>query len=240
MENIPEVKYVETDALKELFQYARNSYKYLWAYSIIDEINYNRQEIEFETLVKRMLSKSWKPIFHYNLNYGKMDKIEAYIKKIQSRYNIPKNAGEKEVFKKLVKIDDKFMNEIIESFYSSLPYTFLSPFYKNLKGMSSYKKIKKIAELSNTTKKGIYQIDEDNNKLYLNSNWVKYFSKYRFHIEKWIIDNFKEYLETKNENKTEKIKILYEKKDRTLEYMNRSLFEIVRSIIKSLWELIFK
>ncbi|TYB95972.1 MAG: hypothetical protein FXF54_03500 [Kosmotoga sp.] len=240
MNNIPEVKYVETDSLKELFQYARNSYKYLWAYSIIEEINYNNQELKFETLVKRMLSKSWRPIFYYNLSYGKMDKIEDSLNKIKSKYSISENIGEKEVFKRLVKLDDEFINEIVESFYSSLPYTFLSPFYENLKGMSSYKKIKKIAELSKNSKKGIYQIDTDNNKLYLNPNWIKYLNKYQFRIEKWIIDNFKEFLETKNENKTEEIKKLYGKKDKTLEYINRSLFEILRSIIKGLWNLIFK
>ena len=240
MERIPESKYVDNESFSNLFKYARNSYKYLWAYGILKEVSKSKRIIEFETIVKRIFSKSWRPILQFNLSFGKMDKIKESIKKIQSKYEIPTNIeNDRQIFNILEDINDDYISDVINSYYSSLPYTFLSPFYGEVKGMKTYNKIKKIIELSNSKEKGIYSINDDNKKIKVRKKWYKYLNNNQFKIEQWIIENFKNYLKSKNSNKTEEIDKLYKNQDKTLKYMNRSLFEILKSVFKKLWKLIF-
>jgi hypothetical protein len=183
MHNLPTQHRINIDALHNLFTNKHTSYKYLFfqaILAILQENNFSKNNILFETLENKMLEIAKYPILIYKLNFGKDDRIAT---KLHNKYE---------------KID--LLKYVV--------YRIIVPFLDKVdtKGLVSPAGNARISELSAQDKeyRAIYKINEcknkHNNSITIYPEWLEYLNKNFILIQSWSFWHWANYLQSKNPN----------------------------------------
>lgn len=178
------------------------SYKMYWLLALLDEISLNNIEIEFRTLICKMVVKAWYPLLKYKLSFGLCDNLAKVATYISDTYNLESNYDERKLFDFIYSSQDKTLNKMLKELTLNVPYRFLSPFFENkLRGQKKVQKL--IEELSKEDNECIYEIyknDKDENCIRIKDNWCNYLKfNYRI-IQGWAYYRLVCFLQKRNPN----------------------------------------
>ncbi|MBC2458459.1 HNH endonuclease domain-containing protein [Clostridium beijerinckii] len=178
------------------------SYKMYWLLALLDEISLNNIEIEFRTLICKMVVKAWYPLLKYKLSFGLCDNLAKVATYISDTYNLESNYDERKLFHFIYSSQDKTLNKMLKELTLNVPYRFLSPFFENkLRGQKKVQKL--IEELSKEDNECIYEIyknNKDKNCIRIKGNWCNYLKfNYRI-IQGWAYYKLVCFLQKRNPN----------------------------------------
>ncbi|WP_270566893.1 HNH endonuclease domain-containing protein [Clostridium beijerinckii] len=178
------------------------SYKMYWLLALLDEISLGNFEIEFRTLICKMVVKAWYPLLKYKLSFGLCDNLAKVATYISDTYNLESNYDERKLFDFIYSSQDKTLNKMLKELTLNVPYRFLSPFFENK--LRSQKKVQKlIEELSKEDNESIYEIyknNKDENCIRIKGNWCNYLKfNYRI-IQGWAYYRLVCFLQKRNPN----------------------------------------
>ncbi|MFW2504385.1 HNH endonuclease [Clostridium diolis] len=178
------------------------SYKMYWLLALLDEISLGNFEIEFRTLICKMVVKAWYPLLKYKLSFGFCDNLAKVATYISDTYNLESNYDERKLFGFIYSSQDKTLNKMLKELTLNVPYRFLSPFFENkLRGQKKVQKL--IEELSKEDNGCIYEIyknDKDENCIRIKDNWRNYLKfNYRI-IQGWAYYKLVCFLQKRNPN----------------------------------------
>lgn len=178
------------------------SYKMYWLLALLDEVSINNVEIEFRSLICKMVVKAWYPILKYKLSFGLCDNLAKVATYISDTYNLESNYDEHKLFDFIYSSQDKTLNKMLKELTLNVPYRFLSPFFEDkLRGQKKVQKL--IEELSKDDNKCIYEIyknDKDENCIRVKENWCNYL-KYNYRIiQGWAYYKLVCFLQKRNPN----------------------------------------
>ncbi|NRT87264.1 HNH endonuclease domain-containing protein [Clostridium beijerinckii] len=178
------------------------SYKMYWLLALLDEISLNNIEIEFKTLICKMVVKAWYPLLKYKLSFGLCDNLAKVATYISDTYNLESNYDERKLFDFIYSSQDKTLNKMLKELTLNVPYRFLSPFFENK--LRGHKKVQKlIEELSKEDNECIYEIyknNKDENCIRIKGNWCNYLKfNYRI-IQGWAYYRLVCFLQKRNPN----------------------------------------
>lgn len=178
------------------------SYKMYWLLALLDEISLDNFEIEFRTLICKMVVKAWYPLLKYKLSFGLCDNLAKVATYISDTYNLESNYDERKLFDFIYSSQDKTLNNMLKELTLNVPYRFLSPFFENkLRGQKKVQKL--IEELSKEDNECIYEIyknDKDENCIRIKGNWCNYL-KYNYRIiQGWAYYRLVCFLQKRNPN----------------------------------------
>lgn len=178
------------------------SYKMYWLLALLDEISLDNFEIEFRTLICKMVVKAWYPLLKYKLSFGVCDNLAKVATYISDTYNLESNYDERKLFDFIYSSQDKTLNKMLKELTLNVPYRFLSPFFENkLRGQKKVQKF--IEELSKEDNQCIYEIyknNKDENCIRIKDNWCNYLKfNYRI-IQGWAYYRLVCFLQKRNPN----------------------------------------
>jgi len=178
------------------------SYKMYWMLALLDEISLDNFEIEFRTLICKMVVKAWYPLLKYKLSFGLCDNLAKVATYISDTYNLESNYDERNLFDFIYSSQDKTLNKMLKELTLNVPYRFLSPFFENkLRGQKKVQKL--IEELSKEDNECIYEIyknNKDENCIRIKNNWCNYL-KYNYRIiQGWAYYRLVCFLQKRNPN----------------------------------------
>lgn len=178
------------------------SYKMYWLLALLDEISLDNFEIEFRTLICKMVVKAWYPLLKYKLSFGLCDNLAKVATYISDTYNLESNYDERKLFHFIYSSQDKTLNKMLKELTLNVPYRFLSPFFENkLRGQKKVQKL--IEELSKEDNGCIYEIyknDKDEYCIRIKDNWCNYLKfNYRI-IQGWAYYRLVCFLQKRNPN----------------------------------------
>jgi hypothetical protein len=178
------------------------SYKMYWLLTLLDEISLNNVEIEFRTLICKMVVKAWYSLLKYKLSFGLCDNLAKVAAYISDTYNLESNYDEHKLFDFIYSSQDKILNKMLKELTLNVPYRFLSPFFEDkLRGQKKVQKM--IEELSKENNQCIYEIyknDKDENCIRVKENWCNYL-KYNYKIiQGWAYYKLVCFLQKRNPN----------------------------------------
>ncbi|GEP64137.1 hypothetical protein CBE01nite_19050 [Clostridium beijerinckii] len=178
------------------------SYKMYWLLALLDEISLGNFEIEFRTLICKMVVKAWYPLLKYKLSFGLCDNLAKVANYISDTYNLESNYDERKLFNFIYSSQDKTLNKMLKELTLNVPYRFLSPFFENkLRGQKKVQKL--IEELSKEDNESIYEIyknNKDENCIRIKDNWCNYLKfNYRI-IQGWAYYRLVCFLQKRNPN----------------------------------------
>ncbi|GEA31260.1 HNH endonuclease domain-containing protein [Clostridium diolis] len=178
------------------------SYKMYWLLALLDEISLGNFEIEFRTLICKMVVKAWYPLLKYKLSFGLCDNLAKVATYISDTYNLESNYDERKLFDFIYSSQDKTLNKMLKELTLNVPYRFLSPFFENkLRGQKKVQKL--IEELSKEDNECIYEIyknNKDENCIRIKDNWCNYLKfNYRI-IQGWAYYKLVCFLQKRNPN----------------------------------------
>jgi len=178
------------------------SYKMYWLLALLDEISLDNFEIEFRTLICKMVVKAWYPLLKYKLSFGLCDNLAKVATYISDTYNLESNYDERNLFDFIYSSQDKTLNRMLKELTLNVPYRFLSPFFENkLRGQKKVQKL--IEELSKEDNECIYEIyknNKDENCIRIKDNWCNYLKfNYRI-IQGWAYYKLVCFLQKRNPN----------------------------------------
>ncbi|MFL0165719.1 HNH endonuclease domain-containing protein [Candidatus Clostridium helianthi] len=178
------------------------SYKMYWLLALLDEISLDNFEIEFRTLICKMVVKAWYPLLKYKLSFGLCDNLAKVATYISDTYNLESNYDERKLFYFIYSSQDKTLNKMLKELTLNVPYRFLSPFFENkLRGQKKVQKL--IEELSKEDNECIYEIyknNKDENCIRIKDNWCNYLKfNYRI-IQGWAYYRLVCFLQKRNPN----------------------------------------
>ncbi len=199
MYNLPKNETVDVSRLEAIFNDVTNSYKFYWLKSIVEETILGNKEIEYKTLICRMLANTWYPVTEFYLNLGIQDEQPKHIRKLQDVLNILNTLSKEEIYRTIYNYQN--IEDTIKPLTKYVPFRLLTPFFeKEIKGKKDNDKNRLISELAKNTDKAIYVIDEKNRKIILNENWHKYIYDNQVIILGWLDYKIIQYLQKKNPN----------------------------------------
>ena len=203
MYKLPKDNVINVEYLYKALDNMTTSYKLFFIKSIIDEIKNNNYEIEFKIIVARMIENSWYMINEYDINFGKLDRMNFLINNLFTIDEIKDKYTKDSLFKYILKRID---NETIDYLMKYVVYRVIRATFDNdlinIKKDSEHQK--KIMELSENSSLSIYRVDNKNKKIIINQNWFEYIKNNEKDIDQWIWYNILEFAirkVTSNKNK---------------------------------------
>ncbi len=177
------------------------SYKMYWLLAILKEVASDKKEIEFRTLISRMVVKSWYPILKCKLSFGLCDNLANVVDYISDTYNVGSNYTEDKLFEFIYESEDKKLNKMLKDLTYNVPYRFLAPFFKGkLKGRKVEKQIEELSRQDNECVYEIYQNEKNENCIRIRDNWCNYLKYNRKIIEGWAYYELACFLQKRNPN----------------------------------------
>ena len=180
------------------------SYKLFFIKSIIDEIKNNNYEIEFKIIVARMIENSWYMINEYDINFGKMDRLNFLINNLFTIDEIKDKHTKDSLFKYILKRID---NETVDYLMKYVVYRVIRPTFENdlINIRKDAEQQRKIMELSENSSLSIYRVDNKNKKIIINQKWFEYIKNNEKDIDQWIWYNILEFAIRKVTSKKNKV-----------------------------------
>lgn len=203
MYKLPKDNVINVEYLYKALDNMTTSYKLFFIKSIIDEIKNNNYEIEFKIIVARMIENSWYMINEYDLNFGKMDRLNFLINNLFTIDELKDKYTKDSLFKYILKRID---NETVDYLMKYVVYRVIRPTFENdlINIKKDAEQQKKIMELSENSSLSIYRVDNKNKKIIINQKWFEYIKNNEKDIDQWIWYNILEFAirkVTSNKNK---------------------------------------
>ena len=203
MYKLPKDNVINVEYLYKALDNMTTSYKLFFIKSIIDEIKNNNYEIEFKIIVARMIENSWYMINEYDINFGKMDRLNFLINNLFTIDEIKDKHTKDSLFKYILKRID---NETVDYLMKYVVYRVIRPTFENdlINIKKDAEQQKKIMELSENSNLSIYRVDNKNKKIIINQKWFEYIKNNEKDIDQWIWYNILEFAirkVTSNKNK---------------------------------------
>ena len=203
MYKLPKDNVINVEYLYKALDNMTTSYKLFFIKSIIDEIKNNNYEIEFKIIVARMIENSWYMINEYDINFGKMDRLNFLINNLFTIDEIKDKHTKDSLFKYILKRID---NETVDYLMKYVVYRVIRPTFENdlINIKKDAEQQKKIMELSENSSLSIYRVDNKNKKIIINQKWFEYIKNNEKDIDQWIWYNILEFAirkVTSNKNK---------------------------------------
>ena len=203
MYKLPKDNVINVEYLYKALDNMTTSYKLFFIKSIIDEIKNNNYEIEFKIIVARMIENSWYMINEYDLNFGKMDRLNFLINNLFTIDELKDKYTKDSLFKYILKRID---NETVDYLMKYVVYRVIRPTFENdlINIKKDAEQQKKIMELSENSSLSIYRVDNKNKKIIINQKWFEYIKNNEKDIDQWIWYNILEFSirkVTSNKNK---------------------------------------
>ena len=203
MYKLPKDNVINVEYLYKALDHMTTSYKLFFIKSIIDEIKNNNYEIEFKIIVARMIENSWYMINEYDLNFGKMDRLNFLINNLFTIDELNDKYTKDSLFKYILKRID---NETVDYLMKYVVYRVIRPTFENdlINIKKDAEQQKKIMELSENSNLSIYRVDNKNKKIIINQKWFEYIKNNEKDIDQWIWYNILEFAirkVTSNKNK---------------------------------------
>lgn len=203
MYKLPKDNVINVEYLYKALDNMTTSYKLFFIKSIIDEIKNNNYEIEFKIIVARMIENSWYMINEYDLNFGKMDRLNFLINNLFTIDELKDKYTKDSLFKYILKRID---NETVDYLMKYVVYRVIRPTFENylINIKKDAEQQKKIMELSENSNLSIYRVDNKNKKIIINQKWFEYIKNNEKDIDQWIWYNILEFAirkVTSNKNK---------------------------------------
>lgn len=203
MYKLPKDNVINVEYLYKALDNMTTSYKLFFIKSIIDEIKNNNYEIEFKIIVARMIENSWYMINEYDINFGKMDRLNFLINNLFTIYEIKDKHTKDSLFKYILKRID---NETVDYLMKYVVYRVIRPTFENdlINIRKDAEQQRKIMELSENSSLSIYRVDNKNKKIIINQKWFEYIKNNEKDIDQWIWYNILEFAirkVTSNKNK---------------------------------------
>ena len=203
MYKLPKDNVINVEYLYKALDNMTTSYKLFFIKSIIDEIKNNNYEIEFKIIVARMIENSWYMINEYDLNFGKMDRLNFLINNLFTIDELKDKYTKDSLFKYILKRID---NETVDYLMKYVVYRVIRPTFENdlINIKKDAEQQKKIMELSENSNLRIYKVDNKNKKIIINQKWFEYIKNNEKDIDQWIWYNILEFAirkVTSNKNK---------------------------------------
>lgn len=203
MYKLPKDNVINVEYLYKALDNMTTSYKLFFIKSIIDEIKNNNYEIEFKIIVARMIENSWYMINEYDLNFGKMDRLNFLINNLFTIDELKDKYTKDSLFKYILKRID---NETVDYLMKYVVYRVIRPTFENdlINIKKDAEQQKKIMELSKNSNLSIYRVDNKNKKIIINQKWFEYIKNNEKDIDQWIWYNILEFAirkVTSNKNK---------------------------------------
>lgn len=203
MYKLPKDNVINVEYLYKALDNMTTSYNLFFIKSIIDEIKNNNYEIEFKIIVARMIENSWYMINEYDLNFGKMDRLNFLINNLFTIDELKDKYTKDSLFKYILKRID---NETVDYLMKYVVYRVIRPTFENdlINIKKDAEQQKKIMELSENSNLSIYRVDNKNKKIIINQKWFEYIKNNEKDIDQWIWYNILEFAirkVTSNKNK---------------------------------------
>ena len=203
MYKLPKDNVINVEYLYKALDNMTTSYKLFFIKSIIDEIKNNNYEIEFKIIVASMIENSWYMINEYDLNFGKMDRLNFLINNLFTIDELKDKYTKDSLFKYILKRID---NETVDYLMKYVVYRVIRPTFENdlINIKKDAEQQKKIMELSENSNLSIYRVDNKNKKIIINQKWFEYIKNNEKDIDQWIWYNILEFAirkVTSNKNK---------------------------------------
>lgn len=148
--------------INTIFRNTTSSYKYYWWLSII-EISFleDKENISYNEIIFKVISKIWYPVNYFKLSFGKKDRCAFFIKEIQREYNLEDNLSERDLYQFLIENkDSKFLTKITSELTKYVPFRFIRAWYaEQTRGLKDGIINSKILELQDN--KSPYAINTD-------------------------------------------------------------------------------
>lgn len=192
MYKLPKDNVINVEYLYKALDNMTTSYKLFFIKSIIDEIKNNNYEIEFKIIVARMIENSWYMINEYDLNFGKMDRLNFLINNLFTIDELKDKYTKDSLFKYILKRID---NETVDYLMKYVVYRVIRPTFENdlINIKKDAEQQKKIMELSENSSLSIYRVDNKNKKIIINQKWFEYIKNNEKDIDQWIWYNILEF-----------------------------------------------
>ena len=203
MYKLPKDNVINVEYLYKALDNMTTSYKLFFIKSIIDEIKNNNYEIEFKIIIARMIENSWYMINEYDINFGKMDRLNFLINNLFTIDEIKDKHTKDSLFKYILKRID---NETVDYLMKYVVYRVIRPTFENdlINIRKDAEQQRKIMELSENSSLSIYRVDNNNKKIIINQKWFEYIKNNEKDIDQWIWYNILEFAirkVTSNKNK---------------------------------------
>lgn len=203
MYKLPKDNVINVEYLYKALDNMTTSYKLFFIKSIIDEIKNNNYEIEFKIIVARMIENSWYMINEYDINFGKMDRLNFLINNLFTIDEIKDKHTKDSLFKYILKRID---NETVDYLMKYVVYRVIRPTFENdlINIRKDAEQQRKIMKLSENSSLSIYRVDNKNKKIIINQKWFEYIKNNEKDIDQWIWYNILEFAirkVTSNKNK---------------------------------------
>jgi hypothetical protein len=202
-QNLPhyyEINLVPFEKMLDL-RYLQNSYKLYWFAGILEEIKRNNKTITFRKIVSWMVAKSWYSILKYKLHFGRLDRLYEIVEYIFENTELKIDSKEIEIVEYIEKSTSSQLTELIEWFYSYVPYRLLSPYLlDDIRSLPDSKKNNIILEKSNSDPDVLYRIDDENQQIIMNDKWLLYIMHNQAVIDDWLSYKLIDFLQRRNPN----------------------------------------
>ena len=187
--------------INKVFTNTQNSYKYYWWLSIVEICQEeNKNQIFFDEIILKIISKLWYPVNYFKLSFGKIDKCSTYIKQIQDEYKVKDNINKQELFQLLYdKKETNFLRNITSELIRYVPYRFIRPWYaEETRGLKDALVNSEIIRLQNES--APYKIDIKLNKIIVDEKWFRWINSNYSIIKAFTYFELLKYLEKENPN----------------------------------------
>ena len=196
MANIPQIDFLSTRELSQVFNKTTTTYKFYWFLSLLQMFNEEgRYRMSVWEVVVRMVANAWYPVQYFRLSFGASDMLPAIVRELQWKTALPMDASRKDIVDCLMQhLADKEVKAELAKLTNHVPYRFLSPWI-------NYTKDSDVIERSHTYENGcLCSLQKTDNELYvtLNPVWTKYLQDYYGILTDFTNWNLTLYLQQRN------------------------------------------
>ncbi|CAL2084713.1 conserved hypothetical protein [Tenacibaculum dicentrarchi] len=185
--------------INTIFRNTTSSYKYYWWLSII-EISFleDKENISYNEIIFKVISKIWYPVNYFKLSFGKKDRCAFFIKEIQREYNLEDNLSERDLYQFLIENkDSKFLTKITSELTRYVPFRFIRAWYaEQTRGLKDGIINSKILELQDN--KSPYAINTELKEIKINKDWASWIRTNYNLIKSYTYFELIKYLEGEN------------------------------------------
>lgn len=190
--NLPDQPGLPIHLLAACFNKTSATYKFYWFLAILGRVEAGETQINKNDLFAEMVAHSWFTVNYFHVSFGKQDKLQSAIEKIQVIENLTIDEERPIIFKRLSTTSNKSTLRELHYFNAEVPHRFLSPWFKAEDMNLAY-------DLSRSfTNNCPYALFKD--RMEINPEWVPYLQKNARMLKDFCYWNLAMYLQTKNPN----------------------------------------
>lgn len=184
-----------------IFNNTTNSYKFTFFLGILELLKikeFKSRTLDYEELGSMMAAIAWVPTFYFKLNLGARDQTKLILGKITIE---SKGISLYKIYRYI------YLDKSIKKYdlLEYVPHRLIRPFFSNeLRGVKDALVNKSIERLSqeplNSHLTSLYEIDDKNKQIKLNTEWLIYLQNNYPIIKSWAENNWCQYLQKQNPN----------------------------------------